>query len=116
MIQLWCNKMKGPVFVTMFNPLLTVMVAILAYVVLGEHLYAGSVIGGVLVILGLYMLLWGKDRDQEQQHSISISEGKAEHGSDEMDCCEKQQATVGSDHFAERDDKAPEATATIKPN
>jgi hypothetical protein len=29
-IQLWCNKKKGPVFVTMFNPLLTVMVAILA--------------------------------------------------------------------------------------
>ncbi|CAD6344090.1 unnamed protein product [Miscanthus lutarioriparius] len=67
-IQLWCNKKKGPVFVTMFNPLLTVMVAILAYVVFGENLYAGSVIRGVLVILGLYMLRWGKDKDQEQQH------------------------------------------------
>ncbi|KAJ1296667.1 hypothetical protein BS78_01G320100 [Paspalum vaginatum] len=64
-IQLWCNKKKGPVFVTMFNPLLTVMVAVLAYFIFGEKLYAGSVIGGVLVILGLYMLLWGKDRDQE---------------------------------------------------
>lgn len=24
-----------------------------------------SIIGGVVVILGLYMLLWGKDKDQE---------------------------------------------------
>ncbi|CAD6211573.1 unnamed protein product [Miscanthus lutarioriparius] len=111
-IQLWCNKKKGPVFVTMFNPLLTVMVAILAYVVFGENLYAGSVIGGVLVILGLYLLRWGKDKDQEQQH---ISEGKDQHGSDEMDYCEKQSTAV-SDPFAARDDnKAPE-TATIKPN
>ena len=111
-IQLWCNKKKGPVFVTMFNPLLTVMVAILAYVVFGENLYAGSVIRGVLVILGLYMLRWGKDKDQEQQH---ISEGKDQHGSDEMDYCEKQSTAV-SDPFAARDDnKAPE-TATIKPN
>lgn len=111
-IQLWCNKKKGPVFVTMFNPLLTVMVAILAYVVFGENLYAGSVIGGVLVILGLYMLLWGKDKDQEQQH---ISEGKDEHESDELDCCEKQ-ATAVSDHFAARDDDQAPETATIKPN
>lgn len=40
-IQLWCIKKKGPVFVSMFNPLLTVMVAILAYFVLGENLFVG---------------------------------------------------------------------------
>ncbi|CAN6296513.1 unnamed protein product [Urochloa humidicola] len=63
-IQLWCTKKKGPVFVTMFSPLVTVMVAILAYFMFGEKLYFGSIIGGALAILGLYMLLWGKDRDQ----------------------------------------------------
>jgi hypothetical protein len=40
-IQLWCNREKGPVFVAMFNPLLTVMVALLAYFVFGENLYVG---------------------------------------------------------------------------
>ncbi|CAL4931637.1 unnamed protein product [Urochloa decumbens] len=83
-IQLWCNKKKGPVFVTMFNPLLTVMVTILAYFIFGENLYVGSVIGGVLVILGLYMLLWGKDRDQEH---IATKEQDSE-----LDC--EKQATV----------------------
>ncbi|GMY27174.1 WAT1-related protein At5g07050-like [Fagus crenata] len=64
-IQLWCTEEKGPVFVTMFNPLSTILVAILAYFVLGEKLYMGSVLGAVIVIIGMYMLLWGKEGDQE---------------------------------------------------
>lgn len=40
-VQLWCTEEKGPVFVTMFNPLSTVLVAVLAYFVLGEKLYMG---------------------------------------------------------------------------
>ncbi|KAK3041325.1 hypothetical protein RJ639_002306 [Escallonia herrerae] len=64
-IQLWCTEQKGPVFVTMFNPLSTILVAVLAYFVLGEKLYMGSILGGVIVIIGLYLLLWGKEGDQD---------------------------------------------------
>ncbi|KAJ7979889.1 WAT1-related protein [Quillaja saponaria] len=64
-IQLWCAQKKGPVFVTMFNPLATVFVAIIAYFVLGEKLYLGSIIGAVILIIGLYLLLWGKEVDQQ---------------------------------------------------
>lgn len=64
-IQLWCTEKKGPVFVTMFNPLSTLLVAILAYFALGEKLYLGSIVGGVAVIFGLYLLLWGKENDLE---------------------------------------------------
>lgn len=64
-IQLWCTEKKGPVFVTMFNPLSTLLVAILAYFALGEKLYLGSIVGGVTVIFGLYLLLWGKENDLE---------------------------------------------------
>ncbi|GAU34309.1 hypothetical protein TSUD_20150 [Trifolium subterraneum] len=64
-IQLWCTEKKGPVFVTLFNPLSTIFVAILAYSVLGEKLYLGSIIGAFIVIIGLYMLLWGKEYDIE---------------------------------------------------
>ncbi|XP_052881925.1 WAT1-related protein At4g08300-like isoform X2 [Gossypium arboreum] len=66
-IQLWCTEVKGPVFVTMFNPLSTLLVALLGYFVLGERLYMGSILGGAIVIIGLYLVLWGKDRDQEAQ-------------------------------------------------
>ncbi|CAI0559046.1 unnamed protein product [Linum tenue] len=64
-IQLWCTEEKGPVFVTTFNPLATILVAVLAYFIMGEKLYLGSIIGAVVVIVGLYLLLWGKEGDQK---------------------------------------------------
>ncbi|KAJ6810044.1 WAT1-related protein-like isoform X1 [Iris pallida] len=63
-VQLWCTEERGPVFVTMFNPLSTILVALLAYCVFGERLYTGSIMGGVIVIIGLYMVLWGKEKDE----------------------------------------------------
>jgi hypothetical protein len=33
-----------------------------------------SIIGGVLAILGLYMLLWGKEKDQEHKEIKEESE------------------------------------------
>ncbi|XP_021770203.1 WAT1-related protein At1g43650-like [Chenopodium quinoa] len=61
----WSSKEKGPVFVTMFCPLQTLLVVIFAYFIVGEKLYTGSIIGGVTIIIGLYLLLWGKAKDQE---------------------------------------------------
>ncbi|RDY01181.1 WAT1-related protein, partial [Mucuna pruriens] len=70
--QFWTAEQKGPVFVTMFNPLGTVLVAILAYFVFGEQLHIGSLLGVAIVIIGLYLLLWGKesDRDYKSQQSF----------------------------------------------
>ncbi|KAF2320452.1 hypothetical protein GH714_027546 [Hevea brasiliensis] len=65
-LQLWCTKQKGPVFVTMFSPLSTILVAILAYFFFGEELRTGSLLGGAIVIIGLYLLLLGKEVDQDQ--------------------------------------------------
>ncbi|KAM0963251.1 hypothetical protein ACFX13_022677 [Malus domestica] len=48
----------------MFNPVSTILVAVLAYFVLGERLYTGSIVGVFIVILGLYLLLWRKDSDE----------------------------------------------------
>ncbi|XP_020591233.1 WAT1-related protein At2g39510-like [Phalaenopsis equestris] len=64
-IQLWCTKEKGPVFVTMFNPVSTILVTLLAYFVFGEKLFIGSIIGGVIVIIGLYLVLWEKESDED---------------------------------------------------
>ncbi|KAF4374556.1 hypothetical protein G4B88_004808 [Cannabis sativa] len=77
-IQLWCTEQKGPVFVTMFNPVGTILVAILAYFVLGERLYTGSILGALIVIVGLYMLLWGKDGDEKVEMIISEEEEEEE--------------------------------------
>ncbi|XP_058077986.1 WAT1-related protein At5g07050-like [Magnolia sinica] len=80
-IQLWCTEEKGPVFVTMYNPLATLFVALLAYFALGEKLNTGCILGGVIAIIGLYLLLWGKEGDHvdqinSQEHSLSCEEPK----------------------------------------
>ncbi|CAN6285659.1 unnamed protein product [Urochloa humidicola] len=102
-VQLWCTEKKGPVFVTMFNPLSTIMVAILAYFIFGENLYVGSIIGGVIVILGLYMLLWGKEKDQEH--------GASKEQELELDC--EKQARKVSDVYAVQQN-GTEAPKTVK--
>ncbi|KAG9441109.1 hypothetical protein H6P81_016963 [Aristolochia fimbriata] len=66
-VQLWCTEQKGPVFVTMFNPVTTIVVVFLAYFVFGEKLYLGSIIGSLVVIIGLYLVLWGKNENQKDR-------------------------------------------------
>nr|AFK38638.1 unknown [Lotus japonicus] len=56
-------KSRGPVFVTSFNPLCTIIVAALGSFILGEHLYLGSIIGSIIIAVGLYSVVWGKGKD-----------------------------------------------------
>ncbi|KAK1295674.1 WAT1-related protein [Acorus calamus] len=64
-IQMWCVKERGPVFVTAFNPLSTVLVTIFEPLLFHVPLYLGSLVGMVLVIGGLYGITWGKALDQK---------------------------------------------------
>ncbi|XP_015162560.1 WAT1-related protein At2g39510-like [Solanum tuberosum] len=52
-------KEKGPVFVTAFNPLNMVIVAILGSFILSEELNLGRVLGGAIIVIGLYLVIWG---------------------------------------------------------
>ncbi|KAM3196675.1 hypothetical protein ACQJBY_072401 [Aegilops geniculata] len=56
----YCVERRGPVFTAAFSPLAQMFVAGIDLCVLHEPLYLGSVLGSVLVILGLYLVLWGK--------------------------------------------------------
>ncbi|CAL5213679.1 unnamed protein product [Lathyrus oleraceus] len=62
-VTAWCVKKKGPVYASAFNPLNLLVIAIAASLLLDETLYVGSVIGGVLIVGGLYMVLWGKSKE-----------------------------------------------------
>ncbi|XP_070048263.1 WAT1-related protein At3g30340-like isoform X2 [Nicotiana tomentosiformis] len=59
----WCVKKRGPVFTAAFSPLVQVMAAMLDVPFLHEQLNLGSVMGSVIVIVGLYFLLWGKTKE-----------------------------------------------------
>ncbi|XP_027368353.1 WAT1-related protein At4g08290-like [Abrus precatorius] len=59
-------KTTGPVFVTAFNPLRMIIVTAMACIILSEKLHLGSIIGGVVVVIGLYLVVWGKAKEQKQ--------------------------------------------------
>ncbi|KAL6651660.1 hypothetical protein ACP70R_010585 [Stipagrostis hirtigluma subsp. patula] len=59
----WCVKRRGPLFASVFNPLMLVVVAVLSSLLLGEKLHLGSALGAVLIVMGLYAVLWGKGRE-----------------------------------------------------
>ncbi|TQD99928.1 hypothetical protein C1H46_014432 [Malus baccata] len=69
-------------FVAIFNPLGLLLVALAATLLLDEKLHLGSILGGVLIICGLYMVLWSQREELktmteqppsvlEESHSIS---------------------------------------------
>ncbi|PON91448.1 Plant-drug/metabolite exporter [Trema orientale] len=62
-IQGMVMKERGPVFPSAFNPLGMIIVAILSSFIFSEIMYLGKVIGAVIIVLGLYMVLWGKSKD-----------------------------------------------------
>ncbi|KAI3734844.1 hypothetical protein L6452_14324 [Arctium lappa] len=62
-------KEKGPVFVTAFNPLSMVIVAVLGSIVLSEQMNLGRVLGAAVIVIGLYLVIWGKSKDESQSNS-----------------------------------------------
>ncbi|XP_042425237.1 WAT1-related protein At1g09380-like [Zingiber officinale] len=68
----WCIAKRGPLFVSMFSPLLLITVAVFGWAILDEKLYVGSAIGSVLIVGGLYMVLWGKGREIKQLGQIQV--------------------------------------------
>lgn len=63
-VQIWCIDRGGPVFVAVYQPVQTLVVAIMASIALGEQFYLGGIIGAVLIIAGLYLVLWGKSKER----------------------------------------------------
>ena len=59
----WCIDKRGAVFVAAFIPVVQIIVSVIDFSILHEQLYLGSVLGSVLVIGGLYLLIWGKRQE-----------------------------------------------------
>ncbi|KAA8537357.1 hypothetical protein F0562_026956 [Nyssa sinensis] len=60
-------KAKGPVFATAFSPLMMIIVAIMASLILAEKIFLGGVLGAILIVVGLYSVLWGKYREEKEK-------------------------------------------------
>ncbi|PIN14064.1 hypothetical protein CDL12_13301 [Handroanthus impetiginosus] len=60
-------KTKGPVFATAFSPLMMIIVAIMGSLILAEKIYLGGVIGAAIIGVGLYSVLWGKYKEEQEE-------------------------------------------------
>ncbi|KAJ6773620.1 WAT1-RELATED PROTEIN [Salix purpurea] len=64
-VQIWCIDRGGPVFVAVYQPVQTLVVAIMASIALGEEFYLGGIIGAALIIVGIVPGSMGQKRRKE---------------------------------------------------
>ncbi|XP_023512364.1 WAT1-related protein At5g64700-like [Cucurbita pepo subsp. pepo] len=69
-LQTWVIKKKGPVFLAMSTPIILVITTISSALLLGESVSLGSGIGGLLLVGGLYSVLWGKNKEQKVNEEL----------------------------------------------
>ncbi|KAK2633740.1 hypothetical protein Ddye_028532 [Dipteronia dyeriana] len=99
-------KSKGPVFVTALNPLSMIITAIISSFVLAEIMYLGRITGAIVIVIGLYLVLWGKSKDQlppsksNKPSDCSNSNKVAIAPSAEDD--DKEMAKISDDHDHQR--------------
>ncbi|KAK6228559.1 hypothetical protein SCA6_000899 [Theobroma cacao] len=62
-------KKRGPVFATAFSPLMMIIVAIMGSFILAEKIFLGGVIGAILIVMGLYSVLWGKHKENKEKEA-----------------------------------------------
>ncbi|GAB2277339.1 hypothetical protein Dimus_012044 [Dionaea muscipula] len=63
-VMTWTVQEKGALYVSLFTPLGLIFVTILSWALLSEQLYVGTAVGSFLIVVGLYVVLWGKKKDQ----------------------------------------------------
>ncbi|GJN36367.1 hypothetical protein PR202_gb25218 [Eleusine coracana subsp. coracana] len=80
-LQTWCVDMKGPVFLAMWNPL-CLLLTILCTSLLGGIVHLGSIVGGIMLVGGLYSVLWGKNSEEARMTAATDDE---EHSRDEKE-------------------------------
>ncbi|CAA6660534.1 unnamed protein product [Spirodela intermedia] len=78
----WCIRLKGPLFASVFNPLMLVVVAVLGSFLLEEKLHLGGnarrrvptgcLLGAILIVVGLYLVIWGKCREAKKAVELPV--------------------------------------------
>ncbi|EES15555.2 hypothetical protein BDA96_08G014700 [Sorghum bicolor] len=75
----WAVSRRGPIYPPMFNSLSLIVATILDSVLLGTNIYLGSVLGTLLIVVGLYAFLWGKGKEAKKKKAAAAARQEAHH-------------------------------------
>ncbi|GKU87656.1 hypothetical protein SLEP1_g2019 [Rubroshorea leprosula] len=64
---------RGPVFVTTFSPLCMIITATLGAIILSELVHLGSILGAIIIVIGLYTVVWGKSKDFKSIEELTLT-------------------------------------------
>ncbi|XP_031406538.1 WAT1-related protein At1g09380-like [Punica granatum] len=67
-------RRKGALFVSMFVPLMLMITAILSWAHLCEKVNLGKCLGSILIIEGIYVVLWGNRKEAKQRSNVNEDE------------------------------------------
>ncbi|KAA8546969.1 hypothetical protein F0562_003398 [Nyssa sinensis] len=87
-LQAWVIEKKGPVFLAMSTPLALVFTIFSSALLLGDIISLGSVLGGILLVGGLYSVLWGKSKEHKMDDGICLTVEA------QKECSESKEATT----------------------
>ncbi|GAY36431.1 hypothetical protein CUMW_022030 [Citrus unshiu] len=63
-LLLWCLMRAGPLYVSMFKPLAILFSNVMGVIIFGDGLFLGSLVGAVIIVIGFYVVMWGKAKEE----------------------------------------------------
>ncbi|KAG6406806.1 hypothetical protein SASPL_134417 [Salvia splendens] len=105
----WCVERRGPLFVSIFQPLMLMIVALGGSLFLEEKLHLGMVIGAIFIVAGLYIVLWGKG---EETKTVALPENTENEARIDILPLPEQSDTINR---AEAEAEAGERTESVLP-
>lgn len=108
-LQAWCVDMRGPVFLAVWNPLCFVFTIFCSSFFLGEIVHLGSVLGGILLVGGLYSVLWAKSKENR---AATCGEPIMINGVEEEKSADEEEKNTRSKQINGQMERDKEATAS----